>query len=77
MRVCAPENDGSKVFDQPERIVDRRMDVSRSHGVADAEQLESSVLVVESRLRPARDQIRIVHRAVMIILLRSARCLSR
>ena len=53
----------SEVFDQPERIVDRRMRVSRSHGVADAEQLKSSVLVVNSRLGSAGDQIVIINRA--------------
>ena len=72
MRVCALD-DGppswptldcdSEIFDQPERIVDRRMRVSRSHRVADAEQLKSSVLVVNSRLGSAGDQILIVNRA--------------
>ena len=53
----------SEIFDQPERIVDRRMRVSRSHRVADAEELKSSVLVVNSRLRSAGDQIVIINRA--------------
>ena len=52
-----------KIFDQPERVVDRRMRVARSHGVADAEQLKSSALVVNSRLRAAGDQVGIVDRA--------------
>ncbi len=60
-RVCAPEDEGSEVLDQSERVVDRRVCVSRSHRVADAEQLKSSVLVVNSRLRPACDQISVVH----------------
>src|ERR1700720_2598316 len=63
MGVCAPEDDESKVFDQSERVVDRRMGVSRGHRVADAEELKSSVFVVNSRLRSARDQIPIVNRA--------------
>jgi hypothetical protein len=54
---------GSKVFDQPQRVVDRRMGVSGGHRVADAEQLKPSGFVVDSRLRPAGDQITIVHRA--------------
>src|ERR1700727_2605031 len=62
-RVCAPDGDESKIFEQPERIVDRRMRVSRGDGVADAEQLKSSVLVVNSRLGSAGDQILIVNRA--------------
>ena len=53
----------SEIFDQSQRIVDRRMRVSRGHGVADAEQLKSSVLVVNSRLGSAGDQIAIVNRA--------------
>jgi hypothetical protein len=60
MRVCAPE---SEVFDQSERIVDRRMRVSRSHGIADAEQLKSSVFVVDSGLGSAGYQIPIVNGA--------------
>ena len=63
MRVCAPEDDHSKVFDQSERVVDRRMGVSRGHRVANAEELKSSVLVVNSRLGSTGDQISIVNRA--------------
>ena len=63
MGVCAPGDDESKIFDQSERVVDCRMSVSRRHRVADAEELKSSVFVVNSRLRSARDQIPIVNRA--------------
>jgi hypothetical protein len=54
-RVREPVDCDSEIFDQPERIVDRRMRVSRSHGVPDAEQLKSSIFVVDSRLRSAGD----------------------
>ena len=63
MGVCAPGDDESKVFDQSERVVDRRVGVSRGHCVANAKKLKSSVFVVNSRLRSARDQIPIVNRA--------------
>jgi Glycine cleavage T-protein C-terminal barrel domain len=63
MGVCAPGDDESKIFDQSERVVDCRMSVSRRHRVADAEELKSSVFVVNARLGSAPDQIPIVNRA--------------
>ena len=64
---CFLDGPELKIFDQSERIIDRRMRVSRSHGVADTEQLKSSVLLVNSRLWSARDQIPIVNRAPRFI----------
>src|SRR5471030_2674326 len=45
----------SKIFTQPQRVIDRRMDVTAGHRIADPEELELAFRVGFDRLRRALD----------------------
>ena len=55
----------SNVLDQPQRIVDSRMGITRRHRVANSEQLEAALRVGHDILGFPGDQIVLLHRAVI------------